>query len=110
MENCKCSCYIISAISYKKKRKKKTTWPISRPWVLVSELGQRDVAGVGVLGLWVCIGFMEEFKLLRTAFGAAELREWAAAAPRKPERNRKEGAGDEWISGGPVEAQRHHSS
>ncbi|TNN70582.1 hypothetical protein EYF80_019166 [Liparis tanakae] len=56
---------------------------------------QRDVVGLGVLGLWLCIGFMEEFKLLRTAFGAAELSEWDAVAPRKPERNRKEGAGDE---------------
>lgn len=63
-----------------------------QPWVLVSELGQREGEGVGVLGLGVCRGLMEEFKLLRTAFGAAELvREWGAVAPRKPEKNRKEG-------------------
>lgn len=59
--------------------------------MLVSELGQREGEGVGVLGLGVCRGLMEEFKLLRTAFGAAELvREWGAVAPRKPEKNRKE--------------------
>lgn len=72
--------------------------PAYQPWVLVSELGQREGEGVGVLGLGVCRGLMDEFKLLRTAFGAAELaREWAAVAPRKPEENRKEGGkkGDE---------------
>lgn len=59
--------------------------------MLVSELGQREGDGVGVLGLGVCRGLMEEFKLLRTAFGAAELAsEWGAVAPRKPEENRKE--------------------
>lgn len=47
---------------------------------------------MGVLGLGFCRGLIEEFKLLRTVFGAAELvREWAAVAPRKPEENRKEG-------------------
>ena len=59
--------------------------------MLVSELGQREGEGAGALGLWVCRGLMEEFKLLRTAFGAAELvREWGAVAPRKPEENKKE--------------------
>ena len=71
------------------------------PWVLVSELGHRE-GGAGVLGLGVCRGLMDEFKLLRMAFGAAELaREWAATAPRKPEEER---AGAEWISGGPVQS------
>lgn len=66
--------------------------PVYKPWVLVSELGQREGEGVGVLGLGVCRGLMEEFKLLSTALGAAELvREWAAVAPRKPEEKRKEG-------------------
>ena len=41
--------------------------------MLVSEVGQREGEGVGVLGLGVCRGLREEFKLLRTAFGAAEL-------------------------------------
>lgn len=80
------------------------------PWVLVSELGQRDGVGVGVLWPVLCRGLMEEFKLLRTALGAAELlREWAAAAaaaPRKPERDTTEGAGGEYISGGAVESRR----
>lgn len=81
--------------------------------MLVSELGQREGEGVGVLGLGVCRGLMEEFKLLRTAFGVAELvREWGAVAPRKPEENRKEWGkkGDEYISGGPVKAWSHFSS
>lgn len=47
--------------------------PIYKPWVLVSALDQRDEEGEGVLGLGVCRGLMEEFKLLRMAFGAAEL-------------------------------------
>lgn len=38
-----------------------------------------------MLGLGVCRGVMELFKLLSTAFGAAELvREWGAVALRKP--------------------------
>lgn len=44
-----------------------------RPWELVSEPGQREGDGVEVLGLGFCRGLMEEFKLLRMAFGAAEL-------------------------------------
>lgn len=49
-----------------------------------------------MLGLGVCRGLMEEFRLFRTAFGAPELgREWGAVAPRKPEeqgkRQRKNG-------------------
>lgn len=64
----------------------------------MSELGQREGEGVGVLGLGVCRGLMEEFKLLRTVFGAAELvREWAAVAPRKPKENRKGGGNGRWI-------------
>lgn len=46
---------------------------INKPWVLVSELGHREGEAVGVLGLGVCRGLMDEFKLLRTALGAAEL-------------------------------------
>lgn len=65
-------------------------WVDKIPWVLVSELGQREGEGVGLLGLGVCRGLMEEFRLLRTAFGAAELvRAWGAVAPRKPEQDRK---------------------
>lgn len=57
----------------------------------MSELGHREGEGVGALGLGVCRGLMEELRLLRTAFGAAELvREWGAVAPRKPERYRQE--------------------
>lgn len=57
---------------------------IYKPWVLVSELGQREGEGVGLLGLGVCRGLMEEFKLFSTAFGTAELgRECDAVAPRK---------------------------
>lgn len=74
--------------------------------MLVSELGQREGEGAGVLGLGVWRGLMEEFRLLRTAFGAAELaREWAAVAPRKPKENRearKLRTGDGQTSGGPV--------
>lgn len=58
--------------------------------MLVRELGQREGDGVGVVGLGVCRGLMEELRLLRTALGAAELvREWAAVAPRKPEETKK---------------------
>lgn len=79
--------------------------------MLVSELGHREAEGVGAGGLGVCRGLMEELRLLRTALGIAELlREWAAAAPRKPEERRQEWTGAEWISGGPVRAQRHFSS
>lgn len=56
--------------------------------MLVSELGQRDGGGVGVLGLGVCSGLMEEFRLLRTAFGEL-VSEWEAVAPRKPGDNRR---------------------
>lgn len=62
-----------------------------RPWVPVRELGQSEGEAVGVLGLGVCSGLMDEFKLLSTALGAAEVvRECGAAAPRKPEEERKE--------------------
>lgn len=68
-----------------------TNWSKYQPWVLVSELGHREGEGVGVLGLGVCRGLMEEFRLLRTAFGAAVfVRECGAVAPRKPKQNRKE--------------------
>lgn len=64
--------------------------------MLVSELGQREGEGVGLLGVGVCRGLIEELRLLRTALGAAELvRAWGAVAPRKPEQNSKEGHGDE---------------
>lgn len=54
-------------------------------WVLVSELGHMEGAGVGVLGLGVCRGLRAEFRLFRTVFGVAEAgREWGAVAPRKP--------------------------
>ena len=83
-----------------------------KPWVLVSELGQREGECVGVLGLGGCRGLMEEFRLLRRAFGAPELaREWAAA-PRKPEENRKQGEKGEMNKSvvGPVKAQSNFSS
>lgn len=58
--------------------------------MLASELGQREGEAAGLLGLGVCKGLMEEFRLLRTVFGAAELvRVWCAVAPRKPEQSRK---------------------
>lgn len=96
--------------------KKDNSNTVCGPWVLVSEVGHREGDGVGVLGLGVCRGLMDEFKLLRTAFGAAELAsEWGAVAPRKPKENRKERGqkkqktGGEWISGGPVNAHIHFS-
>lgn len=56
----------------------------------MSELGQREGEGMGLLGLGVCRGLMEEFRLLRTAFGAEGLvRVCGAAAPRKPNQNKK---------------------
>lgn len=75
--------------------------------MLVSEVGQREGGGAGVLGLCVGRGLRVEFKLFRRAFGAAELgREWGAVAPRKPAEQKRIGA----ISGGPVKAQSHFSS
>lgn len=50
-----------------------TTPPLRIPWVLVSALGQREGEGAGLLGLGVCRGLMEEFRLFRTALGVAEL-------------------------------------
>lgn len=71
---------------------KKRLWSEYQPWVLVSELGQREGEGMGLLGLCVCRGLMEEFRLLRTAFGAEGLvRVCGAVAPRKPKQNRKKG-------------------
>lgn len=62
-----------------------------KPWVPVSEVGQREGEGVGLLGLGVWRGLMEEFKLFSTVFGAAELgREWDAVAPRKPKGKQQE--------------------
>lgn len=51
------------------------------PWVLVRELGHSEGEGDGGF----CKGLMEEFRLLRTEFGAGELlREWGADGPRRP--------------------------
>lgn len=73
----------------------------------VRELAHREGDGGGLLGL------REEFKLLRTALGMAELAmEWGAAAPRKPvekiKKRREEQS--ERINGGPVKVQSHFSS
>lgn len=58
--------------------------------MLVSELGQREGGGAGVLGLGVGRGLRVEFKLFRRAFGPEEFgREWGGVAPRKPAENSK---------------------
>lgn len=59
---------------------------------MASELGQREAEGVGLLGLGVCRGLMEEFRLFRIVLGPAELvRVWGAVAPRKPKQKEMKG-------------------